>query len=131
MMQPQPHTPVPQHQSSGSKPGEPFYQNVRDIYLPERVGHNVDILVRARTAMALFSGACAGILGLTGLWGVLVFFIGSILSDFFLSSVATSGDAERYLPKANRDFFTFGSLTTGGLSFVMSWLILYNVLFVF
>ena len=129
-MQPQPLSPTPQA-SSSAKPGEPFHQNVREIYLPERVGHNVDILVRARTAIALVSGACAGILGLTGLLGVAVFFIGALLGDVFLSSVATSGDAERYLPKANRDFFTFGSLTTGALSFVMSWLVLYNVLFVF
>jgi hypothetical protein len=113
------------------RPGEPFYQNVKDIYLPDRVGHNIDILVRARTAVALFSGACAGILGLTGFGGFVVFLVGALLCDVFLSAISTAGGSEKYLPAPNRDFFTFGSLSTGVLSFIMSWLILYNVLFVF
>ncbi len=110
---------------------EPLYQNVRDIYLPDRVNHNVDIFYRARTAIALVSGACAGILGFTGVWGLALFILGNILGDVFLSSIATSGNAEKFLPVAGRDFFTASSISTGSLSFILSWLVFYNVLFVF
>ena len=82
-------------------------------------------------AIALVAGACAGILGFTGVWGLVLFLVGNVLGDLFLSSIATAGNAEKFLPVAGRDFFTFGSLTTGSLSFILTWLIFYNVLFVF
>lgn len=109
----------------------PLEQNVNDIYLPDRVNHNVDILVRARTAVALFSGSAAGILGFTNLSGLAVFVVAAILADIILLQVACRSTPDRFLPALQRDFFTFGSLTTGALTFVMAWLVMYNVLFVF
>jgi hypothetical protein len=109
----------------------PLEQNVNDIYLPDRVGHNADILYRARTAIALFSGSVAGILGFTNLAGFGIFLVCAIFADVMLLQIACKSSAERYLPVHNRDFFSFGSLTTGILTFVMAWLVFYNVLFVF
>ena len=96
--------------------------------LPDRVGHNVDILGRARTAVALFAGAAAGLLGLTGLFGFAMYLVVALACDLFLQRTSCGNNPDKYLPPANRDFFTLGSLTTGALSFVLSWLIFYNVL---
>ena len=112
-------------------PAEPFYQPIGDLYLPDRVAHNVDILLRARTAVALFGGAAAGLVGLTGVPGLAVYIVGGALGDIVLQRVACCSAPEKFLPAPNRDFLTFGSLTTGILSFVLTWLIFYNVLFVF
>jgi hypothetical protein len=110
---------------------QPLEQKVTDIYLPDRVNHNVDILYRARTAIALFSGSAAGILGFTNLAGLGVFLVAALLADAVLYQVALRSAPEQFLPAANRDLFSVGSLTTGILTFVMAWLVLYNVLFVF
>jgi hypothetical protein len=136
------------------------HQPVGDIYLPPRVSKNVDLVYRGRTAMALVSGAVAGCAGLTGFWGLGAHAVACIVFDFLLyhvlapaaaSAVAApataSGDSSAdmaapvdvesrrgvavFLPLANRDGLTLGSVTAGMMTFVLAWMIAYNMIFIF
>jgi hypothetical protein len=100
---------------------------------PEKVMVNATTLGRMQTFNSLVSGAVAGVLGITGLYGFLFYAATCYASTFLATLVAMPlGDVKAYFPMGNADLYRGGA---GGvanfLTFVVAWMVLYNCIYVF
>ncbi|XP_078533647.1 ER membrane protein complex subunit 6-like [Lissotriton helveticus] len=94
---------------------------------------NSAVLDYCRTSVSALSGATAGILGLTGLYGFVFYFLASFLPHWFLLSlllVLKSGRRWKKYFKSRRPLFT-GGLVGGLFTYVLFWTFLYGMVHVY
>uniref|UniRef100_H3A0Q4 ER membrane protein complex subunit 6 n=2 Tax=Latimeria chalumnae TaxID=7897 RepID=H3A0Q4_LATCH len=89
---------------------------------------NAAVLDYCRTSVSALSGATAGILGLTGLYGFVFYF----LASFFLSLLLVLKSGRRWNKyfKSRRPLFT-GGLIGGLFTYVLFWTFLYGMVHVY
>ncbi|XP_076867760.1 ER membrane protein complex subunit 6-like [Brachyhypopomus gauderio] len=89
---------------------------------------NGAVLEYCRTSVSALSGATAGILGLTGLYGFIFYF----LASFFLSVLLILKAGRRWNKgfKSRRLLFT-GGLVGGLFTYVLFWTFLYGMVHVY
>jgi len=100
-------------------------------YMPERIAANTGALHKLKTFTALLSGIIAGITGISGLLGFLFFLGVSSLASVYIFVVVTKFSPKTYFKDGLSDIFGFGSLTNGALTFILSWTIVYNSIYIF
>ncbi|KAL3878459.1 hypothetical protein ACJMK2_030807 [Sinanodonta woodiana] len=98
------------------------------VYNEMAMRQNNFVLEYSRTSMSALSGAAAGILGLTGLYGFIFFFIMAFVLSFLLLLKAGS-NWSKYFPSRKMLFLSgqFGGLFT----YVLFWTFLYGMVHVY
>ncbi|XP_053562079.1 ER membrane protein complex subunit 6 [Bombina bombina] len=89
---------------------------------------NAAVLDYCRTSVSALSGATAGILGLTALYGFIFYFLASFLLSLLL--VLKSGRRWNKYFKTRRPLFT-GGLIGGLFTYVLFWTFLYGMVHVY
>ncbi|XP_056662933.1 ER membrane protein complex subunit 6 [Monodelphis domestica] len=89
---------------------------------------NAAVLDYCRTSVSALSGATAGILGLTGLYGFVFYFLASTLLSLLLALKA--GRRWNKYFKSRRPLFT-GGLVGGLFTYVLFWTFLYGMVHVY
>ncbi|MED6244984.1 ER membrane complex subunit 6 [Ataeniobius toweri] len=85
---------------------------------------NAAVLDYCRTSVSALSGATAGILGLTGLYGFIFYFLSSFLLSLLL--ILKAGRRWNKCFKSRRLLFT-GGLVGGLFTYVLFWTFLYGM----
>lgn len=89
---------------------------------------NAAVLDYCRTSVSALSGATAGILGLTGLYGFIFYFLASFLLSLLL--ILKAGRQWNKCFKSRRLLFT-GGLVGGLFTYVLFWTFLYGMVHVY
>lgn len=89
---------------------------------------NAAVLDYCRTSVSALSGATAGILGLTGLYGFIFYFLSSFLLSLLL--ILKAGRRWNKCFKSRRPLFT-GGLVGGLFTYVLFWTFLYGMVHVY
>ncbi|TKC47270.1 hypothetical protein EI555_006457 [Monodon monoceros] len=89
---------------------------------------NAAVLDYCRTSVSALSGATAGILGLTGLYGFIFYLLASILLSLLL--ILKAGRRWNKYFKSRRPLFT-GGLIGGLFTYVLFWTFLYGMVHVY
>lgn len=89
---------------------------------------NAAVLDYCRTSVSALSGATAGILGLTGLYGFIFYFLASFLLSLLLILKASRRWNKCF--KSRRMLFT-GGLVGGLFTYVLFWTFLYGMVHVY
>lgn len=89
---------------------------------------NAAVLDYCRTSVSALSGATAGILGLTGLYGFIFYLLASILLSLLL--ILKAGRRWNKYFKTRRPLFT-GGLIGGLFTYVLFWTFLYGMVHVY
>ncbi|KAL4608783.1 ER membrane protein complex subunit 6-like [Arapaima gigas] len=89
---------------------------------------NAAVLDYCRTSVSALSGATAGILGLTGLYGFVFYFLASFLLSLLL--ILKAGRRWNKCFKSRRLLFT-GGLVGGLFTYVLFWTFLYGMVHVY
>ncbi|CAG5122099.1 unnamed protein product [Candidula unifasciata] len=97
-------------------------------YSEQSLRQNAFILEYCRTSVSALSGATAGIMGLTGLWGFIFYFITAlILSILLLVKAGAQWNSYFITRKVVFDSGLFGGLFT----YVLFWTFLYGMVHVY
>ncbi|XP_043848988.1 ER membrane protein complex subunit 6 [Dromiciops gliroides] len=89
---------------------------------------NAAVLDYCRTSVSALSGATAGILGLTGFYGFVFYFLASTLLSLLLALKA-GRRWDKYF-KSRRPLFT-GGLVGGLFTYILFWTFLYGMVHVY
>lgn len=89
---------------------------------------NAAVLDYCRTSVSALSGATAGILGLTGLYGFIFYFLSAFLLSLLL--ILKAGRRWNKFFKSRRLLFT-GGLVGGLFTYVLFWTFLYGMVHVY
>ncbi|XP_072021211.1 ER membrane protein complex subunit 6-like [Amphiura filiformis] len=98
------------------------------IYNELAIRSNISILDYCRTSMSALSGSTAGILGLTGLYGFIFYFVASLALSFLLF-IETGRNWKQYF-RARRPLLTHG-LVGGLFTYILFWTFLYGMVHVY
>ncbi|XP_041459971.1 ER membrane protein complex subunit 6-like [Lytechinus variegatus] len=98
------------------------------IYNELAIRGNMSILDYCRTFMSAISGSAAGILGLTGLYGFIFYFITAFSLSFMLF-LKTGGQWHKYF-RMRRPLLTHG-LFGGLFTYILFWTFLYGMVHVY
>lgn len=98
--------------------------------IPERIGLNMQSLQHAKTWTALLGGVTAGILGLTSLWGLLFFFLGSIVATMLTLNTPNAG-FDSCFPGSKGSLFSVSALCTGLFTYILVWTMVYDGIYIF
>jgi len=90
--------------------------------------HNLRLIGLSRHYAAIVGGVAAGILGLSGLFGVATFFVCTFISSFLILR-EINFDGKRYFMTI-KDVI-FGQLFSAVLSFILFWTLAYDLVYVF
>lgn len=98
-----------------------------DLFSPQTIIFNNQLLEKARTMTLIFGGITAGILGLDGLQG-LIFYFGLITFVSLVLAISLGFSAKPY-------FRSFGEaigagLTSNVLTYLLMWVMFYNLVYV-
>lgn len=77
------------------------------------------------------SGVTAGILGITGVFGFLALILGSLLTGVLILFQGCNGKLNLYFPGTSKQFFAFGQMIGGALTFLLGWTLAYNAIYLF
>ncbi|XP_008269106.1 ER membrane protein complex subunit 6 isoform X2 [Oryctolagus cuniculus] len=105
----------------GKREGPPFISEAA-------VRGNAAVLDYCRTSVSALSGATAGILGLTGLYGFIFYLLASVLLSLLL--ILKAGRRWNKYFKSRRPLFT-GGLIGGLFTYVLFWTFLYGMVHVY
>ncbi|CBH18799.1 Rab5-interacting protein (Rab5ip), putative [Trypanosoma equiperdum] len=103
----------------------------KTIYVDKELGENVGCVSRIRIMSALVAGVGAGLLGLTNLAGALFFVVSALFTSFAILCFGCEGGPERYFPSGKKELFSFGSLFTGGMTYILAWTVAYDAIYIF
>ncbi|CCW68389.1 unnamed protein product [Phytomonas sp. Hart1] len=92
---------------------------------------NYESIAQIRTMCSLLSGMAAGILGLTGIFGLLFFIVSSAIASFVILTVGCRGSSLKYFPKGPKELFTFESMISGGMTYILAWIVAYDAIYIF
>lgn len=98
-----------------------------DVFNDQAVRNNNAVIEYCRTSGAAISGATAGILGLTGLYGFGFFIIYSVLFSFLLA-IKAGTSWNRYF--TTRRAVWFDGILGGLFTYVLLWTFLYGMVHV-
>lgn len=99
------------------------------VYSEPAIRQNVGILEYSRTVQAAASGFAAGVLGLTGLYGFIFYFICAFLQSVFWLWKAGFVHSERYF--IGKSALIQHSLFGGLFTYVLFWTFLYGMVHVY
>ncbi|CEM00572.1 unnamed protein product [Vitrella brassicaformis CCMP3155] len=98
------------------------------LIIESMLGHNRRVVAHCRNFAAIVSGLAAGILGLTGLWGLLVFVMATLgISLILLARV--NFDTSLYFPTVKE--VLIGQFWHGMMSFILFWTLAYDMVYIF
>ena len=94
------------------------------------IQYNAKTIGWARTFMVITGGACAGVLGLTGLQGIIGFVVlYALISVSILAKVKF--DLGNVLPGSTTPTFVLGGIMGELMSFLLFWTLLYGIVHVY
>lgn len=96
----------------------------RNFLSPLSVQHNQRSLSRAQTCIAVLGGCGAGVLGLSGFAGFLLYILVSLMLSGMLYH-KMDGKVESYFQ--SKWSFLFGGITQEILSFILFWCVVYDI----
>ena len=99
-----------------------------EVFSMERIGYNGRILNFCRVYVAIISGCAAGILGITGLAGFLVFFLSTFLLSVGLY-LKVSCEPKPFFKRPD-DIWTDG-ITQALMSYVLFWTLFYDIVHIY
>ena len=94
-----------------------------------QVVHNAQTLAFSRTSVSILAGCIAGVFGLTGVWGF-AFYLLSVLLTAAVWWQRLGGQAKPYFAGSWRAVAMDG-LSSGLMSYVMFWTLLYDVVYIY
>eukprot|EP00922_Rhytidocystis_sp_ex-Travisia-forbesii_P032416 GHVS01048158.1.p1 GENE.GHVS01048158.1~~GHVS01048158.1.p1 ORF type:complete len:154 (-),score=26.42 GHVS01048158.1:5-466(-) len=107
-----------------------------DLIVSSTLAYNRRVLGLGRHYSAIIAGLCAGVLGLQGLWGLLVFVVVTLLGSLAMlvlhlrRDVTTlTGSIQRYFPSVRE--VVYSQFFSGILSFILCWTLSYDVVYIF
>ncbi|KAI8472621.1 MAG: Rab5-interacting protein-domain-containing protein [Monoraphidium minutum] len=100
------------------------------LYNPTNWKNNVGVVYYLRTYMTVVAGMAAGILGVTNLAGFVVYFISQMLCVPLILAKC-GGSIDKYFPSWNSVIIEHVFSSTALLSYVLCWMIGYNLCYVF
>lgn len=101
----------------------------RVFFSQESMMHNNKSIDDIRTLVTLVGGCCAGILGCTGLNGVLLYLAMYMFVQIFI--LAMMGfDSDKYTALSPARFL-FAGIESYGLSYVLFWTLLYALVYIY
>ena len=104
--------------------------DIGDAVMTERLANNQEAVTRLRTVTTLVAAIVAGLMGVTGWFGAVVFLMFNALA-FTILKVLAGTSSKSYFVGGSQELFSFGSLTTGALTFVFVWTIVYDSIYIF
>lgn len=105
--------------------------NSQTVFLPDKVQQNSETVYRVRTLTSLLAGIAAGVLGITGVYGLLFFIAHAALTAAALERFSCKGKADAYFPAGKKQLFSFSELTTGALTYILVWTLVYDSIYIF
>ncbi|EKM79794.1 hypothetical protein AGABI1DRAFT_127477 [Agaricus bisporus var. burnettii JB137-S8] len=96
---------------------------------PAAVAHNANVLSSVHFLSACFSGAAAGILGLTNFYGFLLFFVSLLFSALCISIFRCGGSPGKYLLDGWWELVKPTQDTLFG--FILLWTLFYGIVHVY
>jgi ER membrane protein complex subunit 6 len=105
--------------------------NSQTVFLPDKVQQNGETVYRVRTLTSLLAGVAAGVLGITGVYGLLFFIAHAVLTAFALQRFSCNGNADVYFPAGQKQLYSFSELTTGALTYILVWTLVYDSIYIF
>ncbi|KAF5364196.1 hypothetical protein D9756_000104 [Leucocoprinus leucothites] len=112
-----------------SPPAMSANANTNNVINPAAVAHNVNILSSVHFLSACFSGAAAGILGLTNFSGFLLFFVSLLFSALCVSTFRCGGHPAQYLSDGGWELVKPTQDTVFG--FILLWTLFYGIVHVY
>lgn len=100
-------------------------------FVSTTLGKNYEHVAQIRTMGALLSGLAAGILGLTGIMGVLFFIISSAATSMTILSFGCGRDGTKFFPKGSKELFAFESILGGVMTYILAWTVGYDAIYIF
>lgn len=104
--------------------------DIGDAVMIDRLAGNQEAVNRLKTISTLVAGMTAGILGITGWYGALVFVLFNVLAATILKTL-TGTSSKSYFVGGSQELFSFSALSSGALTFVFVWTIVYDVIYIF
>lgn len=98
------------------------------VYNDSAIKRNGAIVDYCRTSGAVIGGATAGILGLTGLYGFLFYFVYSVLLSVMLA-VKAGRNSSKYFQSSSS--LWFNGVLGGLFTYVLLWTFLYGMVHVY
>eukprot|EP01083_Nonionella_stella_P009982 28538_1 len=98
------------------------------FYSGANIMHNVKVVMFCRILASLLAGCCSGILGLTGLAGLILFALAWLLTSALLWT-KTKFDHPTYFRKGSA--LWMDGLMQGGMSFVLFWTLVHNIVHIY
>eukprot|EP01118_Nematostelium_gracile_P017973 TRINITY_DN7824_c0_g1_i2.p1 TRINITY_DN7824_c0_g1~~TRINITY_DN7824_c0_g1_i2.p1 ORF type:complete len:106 (+),score=18.04 TRINITY_DN7824_c0_g1_i2:73-390(+) len=95
----------------------------------ESLTNNNNVLHFIRICILTIAGCIAGIMGLTGLWGFLSYAFFYIFTEICILS-KMKFQTNQYFPASTSQIFMDG-VTTGLLSFILFWTLMYNIVHIY
>ncbi|EFJ28208.1 hypothetical protein SELMODRAFT_231680 [Selaginella moellendorffii] len=94
----------------------------------ENVQHNLRIAYYCRTFLSIVAGAIAGVLGLTGVYGFLCYFLVMLCASAGLAA-KTRFNTSAFFDSWHR--VAFDGFLQGLMSFVLFWTLVYDIVHIF
>lgn len=108
---------------------EPQHRDENDLISDEAMMHNLSAIDTCRSYLTIFAGVATGILGATGLRG-LVLFLASYLFISLALLIKMGLDTEAYT-KDKVHTFMLSNIGRYGLSFVLFWTLSYALVYIY
>eukprot|EP00386_Alphamonas_edax_P016290 GDKI01049748.1.p1 GENE.GDKI01049748.1~~GDKI01049748.1.p1 ORF type:complete len:116 (-),score=28.97 GDKI01049748.1:97-444(-) len=102
-----------------------------ELLLPANIGHNRKLMNHTRTLAAILGGIATGLLGFTGLSGLFMFVLVTLLSSFFIAVRADFNPTPYFPPPSGWKEVAYSNFTGGLMSFVLFWTLAYNFVYIF
>lgn len=100
-------------------------------FVPGVLQANYERKGRSQTVNALFAGLSAGILGLTGIYGVLFFILTALVSSTISLLLGCREDAKKYFPQGKGDIFSLQQIAGGAMTYILVWTLAYDAIYLF
>lgn len=102
------------------------------VFMNDKVAINNDTVYRIRTMTSLVAGVAAGILGVTGLYGVIFFVVHALVVAKLIQMILCTGkNATPYFSQGAKQLFSFSELSTGMLTYILVWTLVYDSIYIF
>eukprot|EP01119_Soliformovum_irregulare_P019177 TRINITY_DN601_c0_g1_i1.p1 TRINITY_DN601_c0_g1~~TRINITY_DN601_c0_g1_i1.p1 ORF type:complete len:121 (-),score=20.22 TRINITY_DN601_c0_g1_i1:74-406(-) len=103
-------------------------QNSETLASPENMKYNEAVAMNIRNGISILGGGVAGVLGLTGVYGFLAYFLtyGLIVVLF---SLKMNHNTTKYFPSASGLFWD--GLWQGLLSYILFWTLMYDIVHIY
>lgn len=116
-------------------PGMDSSSNTEEVFDVHAQQHNLQQMESIRSFMGIVSGCCAGILGLTNLYGIVFFIVMHLVVSASLRvrmlGGLGGGDLETYFKGMGTVGFWLDGLQNCFMSFMLFWTLFYGLVYLF